>query len=413
MKFTDKYLRSLKPNGERQEIREDSGLIIRVSKTGKKVFAYAYKRQGRMRRVTIGGFPAMPLVDARGEVARLQSDIIKGKDPAEEVTEKKQKIKRTPTVKEFGGEFIKRWAKPNKKSWQKDQANLENYVNPILGHKKISEIQRRDIIKVLDPIRERGAEVQANRIYALIRRMFNFAVERGVIETSPATHIKLTREKSRERVLRREEIPELFKALNAKNPWIGIRLVLEMILRTAQRPGEVRLMEKGEIDREKMIWTIPSEKTKNGIQQTVPLTQKMLSIIDVAESTSNSSYVFCSPRKTKVSTSSGIKTFEPIGLCSLSQAMRKALEESSIERVTPHDLRRSAATIISELGFNRLIVDKILAHKDPTVGGVYDRHGYDKEKRQALEAWESELEKALTGKRDKVINLNSARSSGN
>jgi integrase len=82
----------------------------------------------------------------------------------------------------------------------------------------------------------------------------------------------------------------------------------------------------------------------------------------------------------------------------MAQAMRKALEKSEVERVTPHDLRRTAATYISEAGFNRLVIDKLLNHKDQTVGGIYDRHSYDKEKRLALEAWERELESILTGK---------------
>jgi integrase len=64
-------------------------------------------------------------------------------------------------------------------------------------------------------------------------------------------------------------------------------------------------------------------------------------------------------------------------------------------KATPHDLRRTAATRMSELGFNRLVVDKVLNHKDQTVGGVYDRHSYDKEKLEALEAWEKKLDAIL------------------
>ena len=390
MKFTEKYLKSLKPSEQRYDVREDSGLILRVSKDGTKTFSYVYKIYGKTKRITIGGYPSVSLADARAELARIQSIRHEGRDPALEKKESKHQLKATPTLSEFADEFINRWAKPNKKSWKKDKSNLDRYVIPFIGDKKITNVTRRDIIAILDPIRERGAEVQANRVYACIRRMMNFAVERGVLETSPATHIKVTREWARDRVLSRDEILMLIKALNAKQLWIGTRLALEMILRTAQRSGEIRLMSREEIDTEKMIWTIPAEKSKNGMKHTVPLTNKMISIIDVSASTSNSNWIFASPTKIDC----------PISEFTLAQSMRKALYESQMERTTPHDLRRTAATYISEIGFNRLVIDKLLNHKDRSVGGIYDRHSYNKEKRDALVQWNDELEKILYKNKD-------------
>jgi integrase len=127
----------------------------------------------------------------------------------------------------------------------------------------------------------------------------------------------------------------------------------------------------------------------------------MLSTIRVAMSVSNKNWIFPSPQ-----------TSGPISSYALAQGLRKAQKDSGLPRTTPHDLRRTAATIISELGFNRLVVDKILNHKDRTVGGIYDRHTYDAEKRQALEAWEAELEQTLAGKMDKdgkVIDIRQAQ----
>ena len=106
------------------------------------------------------------------------------------------------------------------------------------------------------------------------------------------------------------------------------------------------------------------------------------------------------------------QTNGPLSSYGLAQGIKRALKNSGLPRTTPHDLRRTAATIISELGFNRLVVDKILNHKDRTVVGIYDRHTYDTEKRQALEAWETELEQILTGKMDKdgkVIDIRQAQ----
>lgn len=152
-------------------------------------------------------------------------------------------------------------------------------------------------------------------------------------------------------------------------------------------------MFKDEIDWNEKLWIIPKDKTKNGLVHRVPLIPVMLDLIRLLSSLSNTGWVFSSPQ-----------TNGPLSSYGLAQGIKRALRDSGLPRTTPHDLRRTAATIISELGFNRLVVDKILNHKDQTVGGVYDRHSYDKEKREALEAWESELERVLTGK-EKVIDI--------
>ena len=123
----------------------------------------------------------------------------------------------------------------------------------------------------------------------------------------------------------------------------------------------------------------------------------MITMLDFAQSFSNSTWIFPSPIKEG-----------PISGYGLSKSLRQSLEKIDMPRTTPHDLRRTAATIISELAFYRLVVDKLLTHKDQTVGGIYDRHSYDKEKREALEAWENELETVLAGK-GKVIDIKEAK----
>ena len=124
----------------------------------------------------------------------------------------------------------------------------------------------------------------------------------------------------------------------------------------------------------------------------------MITMLDFAQSFSNSTWIFPSPIKEGPKSGYG-----------LSKNLRQSLEKIEMPRTTPHNFRRTAATIISELGFNRLIVEKVLNHKDQTVGGgIYDRHSYDKEKRDALEVWENELENVLAGK-GKVIDIKEAK----
>ena len=173
-------------------------------------------------------------------------------------------------------------------------------------------------------------------------------------------------------------------------------------------------MEWAEVDQDRGQWIIPAQKTKNGEQQVVPLTAKALEVLDRAAGLARDSrWVFPASRGST-----------PIGEGTMSQAMKRAINpaerpgkdadpeaEPIMERATPHDLRRTAATLITELGFNRLVVDKLLNHKDQTVGGVYDRHSYDKEKRLALEAWERELDATFSGQSQgaEVVDIATAR----
>lgn len=209
MALTVKQIEALRPELKRYEVPDGDGLILRVSPSGKKTFCFVYRAGDRVKRLTLGVFPEMSLGKAREKARKARSAKIMGEDPVEAKKWVQETWKSTPTVAEFIDEYLQRWAKPNKKSWQEDQRLLDKDVKPIIGDKKITEVRRRDIIHVLDLVKDRGAIVTANRVFAVISRMFNFALERGVLEASLATRIKMEAEESRDRVLTRPEIKTL------------------------------------------------------------------------------------------------------------------------------------------------------------------------------------------------------------
>jgi len=174
----------------------------------------------------------------------------------------------------------------------------------------------------------------------------------------------------------------------------GSRLALKLMLGTAQRKGEVVSAPKSEFDLEAKVWTIPAERAKNGLAHRVPLSPLALEIIQEAMTAAGDSpWLFPSPFKDK-----------PIIPTAVDHALRKNLPKLGLENLCPHDLRRTAASLITGLEFNRLIVSKILNHVETGVTAVYDRHGYDDEKRMALDAWSRKLEAIINGQVDaKVI----------
>jgi integrase len=227
----------------------------------------------------------------------------------------------------------------------------------------------------------------ANRTLTLLRTIFNFAVQQAIFDTNPTAGIKLpARERRRDRVLSDGEIALLWERL----PHSGInettRRIFQLILVTAQRPGEVAQAEWRDIDLATAWWTIPAEKSKNGLTHRVPLSGMALEII--GECPSEKSCLFPAPRSWSL----------PIHINYLSHALRLKRDRLGIEHFTSHDLRRTAASHMASMGIPRLVISKVLNHVERGITAVYDRHGYDREKRAALEAWAARLGRIIAGR---------------
>jgi integrase len=178
---------------------------------------------------------------------------------------------------------------------------------------------------------------------------------------------------------------------------LGTRLALKLQLLTAQRRGEVATAEIAEFDLDTAWWTIPGHKSKNGLSHRVPLSPQSLKIVKQAiELTGDSDYLFPSPHSGESISSSGEKvTAKSIKAGALTRAINKNRAVISIDNFSTHDLRRTAASQMTSMGINRLVVSKILNHVESGITAVYDRHSYDNEKRQALNMWGQKVDSIL------------------
>ena len=393
-RFTDKKIKSLPAKDTRYEIRERDGFAIRVSPSGQKTWIFFYDYQGRRRRMTLGTYPDMSLTDARENHGDARKKLRKGIDPATE--EQIRKLERivAPTIKELGDLFIEKWAKPNKRTWKEDERILNKDVIPAWGKRKAADIKRPDVIHLLETIADRGAKIQSNRTLAVIRKMFNFAVGRGILEYNPCTNISpLAKEHQKDRVLNETEIKVLWTELDKGIMSEETKRILKLILLTAQRPGEVVGAHWSEIEGD--WWTIPAKKAKNRKAHRVFLTSFTKELLGFPRS----GYVFPSPRGDG-----------HIHINALSRAVRRSYKPDkngkvafTINHFTPHDLRRTAASLMTGMGTSRLVVSKILNHVEKGVTAIYDRHSYDLEKQQALERWENKLLKITGIKENKEL----------
>lgn len=272
------------------------------------------------------------------------------------------------------------------------------------------------MIKLLDEIVERGAPIQANRTLALLRKMFNFAVQRDILGSTPVTLVKApARERQRERVLSHDEIHAFWIGLDAADMTEQVCIVLRLMLTTAQRKSEVAGARRNEFNLDQNIWTIPAERAKNGKSHRVPLSPLAADLVGKAitqakykaEARAKRQGNLFEPVDPEWLFPSRYGYDHPLAPGSISHAASKALPKMGLENFTPHDLRRTAASGMGSLGVNRLVIAKVLNHIETGVTAIYDRHGYDQEKRHALEVWAAQLEQIMSGKKqaENVVSL--------
>jgi integrase len=386
MKLTDMLLRNLKPQDQRYLVWGDHGLGVRVSPKGRRTFVYSYRHEGRARFLTLGEYPRMTLADAHKAHGEAMKKLEQGIDPGAETVAERRENREAPTVADLAEEYLAKWARPRKRSWMVDKRVLEKDVLPEWGCRKAKDILRRDIIRLLDRVAERGG-IMANRTLAVVRKMFNFAVTRDLVPVSPCIGVQApAQENRRDRVLSAEEIKDFWQRLDNTRITPGTKLALRLMLVTAQRKGEVISAQWADINLDENWWVI--QETKNGLPHRVPLSAPAVELLKAAKAISGDSlWVFSSLRRNG-----------PIAGASVDHALRLALNSLEMEHFTPHDLRRSAATFMTgSCGIPRLVVSKILNHAEPHITAVYDRASYDKEKQMALETWGRKLQAIVEG----------------
>jgi len=397
MNITDRWLRNLKPPATGREEYHDSnlkGLGLRVTSKGAMTWAIYYRLPGNRtkRRLTLGQYPAISLADARRQGKTVLLEAARGNDPGKA----KQEAKAAPTFAALAAEYLERYAS-RKKSGAEDRRMLERDVLPLWGKHKAHDIQRRDVIALLDRIVDRGAPILANRVLALVRKVFNWGINRDLVETNPCAQVKApAKENRKDRMLTQDEIATLWRGLETAAMSDEIRLALRFILVTGQRPGEVISAEWSEFDLAGGWWSIPAAKAKNGLAHRVPLSPLGLDLLAViGNQAGESMFLFPSPRQK-----------QPIHINALAHALRRNSNTLGVDHFTPHDLRRTAASHMTSMGISRLVVSKILNHVERGVTAVYDRHSYDEEKCMALNAWGRRLHNIITGEAlDNVVSI--------
>ncbi|SOE18858.1 site-specific recombinase XerD [Hoeflea halophila] len=397
-KISDRWLASVQPQPKQIEYFDAApghkGLSIMVGKSGSKAWFLNYTgpKDGKRKRYKIGAYPGVGLAKARTEAARLRADIGEGADPLD--SRRAETVAANEARADTFAKLVEAYLQSSKfkstsASNRRDiERTMRKDVLSLIGETPLSELSRRTLQKPVEAKINSGAQRMGEAIFRYLKVVLNWGADMGYIEANPLPrrNPNATPMENRERVLTNAEISALWNEF--PNWTAGPRLVAiyRLIVLTGQRSNEVAGLMRDEIDTTAAIWALPRERAKNGKPNIVPLSAPALAIVREAMAATNGDHLF--------PTDGGEKRAH-IGNDTISNTIRKWQEGRGVaDRWTPHDLRRTAATRMNEIGVQPHIVEAILNHVSGAkagVAGVYNRADYIEQKRAALDAWAAEL----------------------
>lgn len=359
LQFTKAALEALAPAAKVLEVRDakQPGLILRVTPAGSKTFYFYRWTKGAAKRHLIGRFPGITIERARDMAKRYDANVAEGGDP----TARRGAAKVGQTL----DDLFEWWAAAHgirKASATRDRQQYELYVRPVLGARRAAEVTRGELRELHATIGQR-APVAANRVLALVRAVYNRALDDEVLQgANPATRIKPFQELARDRRLTRAEADALFVALAATDSQQLRDLVL-LLLFTGQRKTNVMAMRWEQLDLDAALWRIP--KTKNGRPQLVPLLDAELAILRRRKANVVGPWVF--PGRGDGGATGHL--VEP------KNGWRGVLKRAKLDGtdLRMHDLRRSLGSFMVDTGASLEVIGKTLGHQSPAATSIYAR----------------------------------------
>jgi integrase len=387
--LTDAKIRALRPPESGQAEYLDAvvpGLRLRVGVSGAKSFVLRKRVAGKYRNITLGRYSErLPLVEARKKARQILSDVEIKADPVASLPKPQKRTAAGHTVNSLWPDYKR--AKAHLRGSAEIERIFKRHILPEFGDRAADGITRSEITRFIDEIAQRSP-VMARNILSYFSAFYTWALPR--LDRLPANPCRDAgrppKPKPRERVLSDKEIGALWHVLEGEGAPFGP--AIKLLLLTGQRRNEVFEAERSEFDLERQLWTIPGERAKNGAAHLVPMSPLVLEIVRS---------LIDHDRGDKLIPARGNWEAGPSGFSKAMARIRSDLEKRLGEPVphwTLHDLRRTMATGLQRLGVRLEVTEAVLNHLSGArsgIVGVYQRHHYFEEKREALTAWSKEL----------------------
>jgi integrase len=428
MKLTERKIGMLAvENGGRDRLVFDGtqrGLAVRVTASGGRTYLCQYTLHGQKWRIPLGSCSALSLADARDAAAAIMGDVAKGSNPATErkavaAAERAKRARNRLTLRVLIDDWHRLHLASRRASYAAEAVRALHSAFADALDDAAEDLDRAAVVRALDALvrrRKRKAEgasdkavgaAMTGRTAAYGRAAFAWAVKRGAVAANPFAHLPIAKGTARrERVLSDDELGEIWRAAGEAPAPYGT--IVRLLILTGQRRGEVAGMNWGELSEDLFTWTMPSERTKNGVVHVVPLSTPVNDLLRatlpnaegeakraIAERRAMIALVFPGAAGTPFAGWSKAKSaLDKAILAARAKAASSGTKTGLVAAWSLHDLRRTVATGLQRLGVRLEVTEAVLNHISGSRGGiagVYQRHDWASEKRVALDAWASHV----------------------
>ena len=397
MKLTAKAVNALTlPAGKDDVIHFDNampgfGFRMRRGSGGKVLRAWVcqYRRAGATRRVLLGSAEVVNAEAARAAAKEVLAKVALGQDPQAEKADRRDKDRNS--LRTLVEEFL---AAKEPRLRPRSRVEIRRYLTG--GYFKaihalpIDTITRADVAARVVAIARASGSPTAARARGALSNFFAWAMTMGLTEANPTIgSAKPAESKPRERVLSDDELSAVWRACGDDE----FGKIIRLLILTGGRRKEIGDMCWSEISLDKGIWTLPAERSKNGRPHTLPLMPMMREIIDTVPQMASRDQLF------------GQRSH---GFTAWVQGKRALDERSGVQDWTVHDLRRTVATKMADIGVQPHIIEQILNHQSghkAGPAGIYNRSSYEREVKAALAQWHDHLLALIAGGKRRVLNF--------
>lgn len=410
-KLTDIQIKSLIKTGAPIAKSDGDGLTFTLSKNGTSAWILRYRHGGRQKELTIGRYPDITLSKARELATESRANIQQGEDVARSKKLEARKLAAAKTLRELANDYLAK-AKPvlAASTFKQRKHHIDDVILPKLGSLLVREVTTTDVVYLLESV---GKVHVATLVLIALSRIFKHGIAKHLALTNPCLGITATAicdapNPTRLRLkLSEDELRAVLPAL----PSIGVEnaIAIKILLSTCVRISELVKAEWAHIDFDKAEWSIPDANSKTRKGFTIPLPPAIVGWFKELQLYACGSMYVLPTRRVGASKQPHILTL------TISVALSKLCNKlESVRRFTPHDLRSTARSHLTELGINLIVAERCLNHSLGGLVGIYDQHDYMTERRTALELWTDFILTCESGKpwgktANNVIKLRSAQ----
>lgn len=404
--LTPLEISNAKPKAKEYLLNDGEGLYLRVRPTGAKDWFFIYSYDGKRIKLAIDG---SNLTKIRAKAGEYRKQLADGTSPKQKLVDDELARKQAEELarqQQLAADnritvnvLFQRWEQLdlcNRKDKGAEVRRIfEKDVLPAIGEMAAEDVKKAHVIAIVDSLLVRGVDRLAKLTLSLMRQMFRFAQDRDIIEADPTATIRKAKigkpDTERDRVLSEDEIRELFRKLPDANMTRTTEASIWIQLATGCRVGELLRARWQDVDLENGTWLIPPEHSKNGEPLTVYLSPFAIRHFKTVQSI-NHDTAWCYPDRTgknhvcpkTITKQVADRQLENDRTPMSNRSKHADALKLSGGRWTPHDLRRTAGTLMTALGVLPDIADRCLNHKEQNrIRRTYLRHSYEAEKREA------------------------------